>query len=133
MKTRIKDVAVGYEIPSVTKVAAMPEWTGETSRIHGASYAKSVGMRGALLGGSQLFAYMTQLLYGFFGEDWMRHGKVSVAFIGGGVVPGDKVTARGVVTGKEPDDSGVRLHLDIWMENQDGNRVVAGTASCRVS
>ena len=133
MKTKMKDVAMGYAIPPVTKVAAMPEWTGETSRIHEESYAKSMGMRGALLGGSQVFAYMSQMLYGFFGDDWLKHGKVSVAFIGGGVIPGDKVTARGVVTRKEPEDSGMRLYLDIWMEHQDGNKVVAGTASCRVS
>ena len=133
MNSEINDVSVGYETPPVNKIAATKDWTGETSQIHEATYAKEVGMRGALLGGSQLLSYLSQLLYGFFGENWSKHGKVSVAFIGGGVIPGDSVTARGVVTRKEPENSGLRLHLDIWMENQDGAKVVAGTASCVMS
>jgi len=132
MKHEFGDVGIGYEIPFVTKIAATREWTGETSQIHEANYAENVGMRGALLGGSQLITYMSQMLYGFFGENWLRYGRVSVTFIGGGVIPGDVVTARGRVTRKEDGNSGVRIHLDIWMDNQDGKKVVAGTASCLV-
>ena len=132
MKREFGEVVIGYEIPVVTKVAATREWTGETSQIHEADYAEKVGMRGALLGGSQLITYISQMLYGFFGENWLSHGRISVTFVGGGVIPGDVVTAKGRVVRKEDEKPGVRIYLDIWMENQDGRRVVVGTASCLI-
>jgi len=38
-----------------------------------------------------------------------------------------------VVTSKQAEDSGVRLFLDIRLENHTtGNKILVGTASCRV-
>ena len=134
MAEATKEIEIGYQLSSLTKVAAMPEWSGTSSRIHEDSYAKSMGMRGALLGGSMLYSYLIDMVYRFFGDAWFSHGEASVSFIGGGVIPGDKVIMKGIVADKKPEDSGARLFLDIWMENETtGNRVVVGKASCLVS
>jgi acyl dehydratase len=127
-------VKIGDEIPSLTKTATMREWTGESSRIHEDSYAKKIGMRGAILGGSILYSYLVEMLFGYFGDNWFNHGEASVSFIGGGVIAGDKVIMKGVIKDKKPEDSGTRLSLDIWMENETNRKkAVVGTASCLVS
>jgi hypothetical protein len=87
-------------------------------------------MRGALIGGSTLLSYVLEMLYNHFGQNWLYHGKIKVSFIGGGAVNGDVVTAHGRVTGVEPEAGGSRVKLDVWLENQMGNKIVVGEASC---
>jgi hypothetical protein len=38
--------------------------------------------------------------------------------------PGDTVTCFGVVTGTHVDNGEALVECDLWMENQDGDRVV---------
>ena len=126
-----KQVEIDDEIPGLTKTATLREWTGESSRIHEDTYAKQMGMRGAILGGSTLYSYLLEMLYSYFGDNWFNHGEASVSFIGGGVIHGDRVLMNGVIKDKKIEDSGTRLFLDIWMENEtSGNKVVVGKASC---
>jgi hypothetical protein len=134
MKEHKTQIKIGDEIPSLTKTATMRDWTGESSRIHEDSYAKKVGLRGAILGGSILYSYLVEMLYGYFGDMWFNHGEASVSFIGGGVIAGDRVIMKGVIKDKKPEDFGTRLFLDIWMDNEtNGKKAVVGTASCLVS
>ncbi|MBW2142756.1 MAG: hypothetical protein JRG97_17200, partial [Deltaproteobacteria bacterium] len=46
------------------------------------------------------------MLYKYFGDNWLYHGKIKVSFIGGGAINGDLVTAHGVVTGIEAEEAG---------------------------
>ncbi len=123
-------VRTGEEIPSLTKTAYYPIDPDARNVIHTDDYARDLGMRGALVGGSTLLSYVLGMLYNYFGQKWLYHGKISVSFIGGGVVNGDVVTSHGLVTAIEPEEGGTRLKLDVWMENQDGAKIVVGEASC---
>ena len=87
-------------------------------------------MRGALVGGSNLLSYVLEMLYNYFGEKWFYHGKIKVSFIGGGAINGDVLTTHGLVTSVNQEEVGTRLNLDIWMENQMGEKIVVGEASC---
>jgi hypothetical protein len=89
-----------------------------------------MGLRGALIGGSTLLSYILEMLFNYFGEKWLYHGRINVNFIGGGAVNGDVVTAHGLVKAIENEEVGTRLKLDVWMENQTGARIVVGEASC---
>ena len=127
MVTRAK---VGGEIPGLTKTAYMPIDPDGRNPIHTDDYAREHGMRGALIGGSTLLSYVLEMLYDYFGQNWLYRGKISVSFIGGGAVNGDVVTAHGAITSTEQEEAGTRIHLDVWMENQTGDKIVVGTASC---
>lgn len=120
----------GEEIPSLTKTAFMPIDPEARNVIHTDDYAKRFGLRGALVGGSILLSYVLEMLYNYFGQEWLYHGKINVSFIGGGAINGDVLTAHGLVTSTEPEEAGTRLNLDIWMENQTGDKIVVGEASC---
>jgi len=124
------EVTAGSEIPALTKTAYMPIDPDTRNVIHTDDYARNFGMRGALVGGSILLSYILEMLYNYFGEKWLYHGKIRVSFIGGGAINGDIVTAHGLVTAIEPDEAGTCIRLDVWLENQSQNRIVTGEASC---
>ena len=125
-----RSLKVGDEIPSLTKTAYMPINETQRNVIHTDDYAKKYGMRGALIGGSTLLSYVLEMLYGYFGANWLHTGKIRVSFIGGGAINGDVLSAHGLVKAVESEESGARLKLDVWMENQEKAKILVGEASC---
>ena len=121
---------IGDEIPALTRTAYMPIDPNTRNVIHTDDYARDFGMRGALIGGSTLLSYVVEMLYSYFGEKWLYHGKIRVSYIGGGAINGDVVTAHGVITALDPEEADTRVALDVWMENQRQDRIVVGEASC---
>ncbi len=77
-------------------------------------------------------AYLSEVLKRFFGESWIRGGKLSVTFIGL-VMPGDVVTPRAIVREKVTEEGMGRLDLEVWVENQRGEKVIVGVASAPMS
>ncbi|MBI4596371.1 MAG: MaoC family dehydratase [Candidatus Tectomicrobia bacterium] len=130
----VKTIIVGEEIPSLSKTAYIIENPKALNPIHSDDFARAHGMRGALVPGSTLLSYVLEMLYNHFKERWIYHGRIKAAFIGGGAVNGDLVTARGLVTAVEPEAAGTRIKLNVWMENradqQEGYKIIVGEASC---
>lgn len=56
-----------------------------------------------------------------------------MSFIGGGVVDGETVTVKGIIKDKQMENSRIRLVLDVWMENEEGQKVIVSSASGLVS
>jgi len=138
MALATKQTKVGAEVPPVSKditFEKMRLYSGwpEQKNIH-TDYeaAKRAKLPGPIAQGLMSAAYISEMLTKFFGEGWMKGGKLSVSFINI-VQPGDKVTAKGVVKERVTEDSKVRLVLDVWCENQNGVKVTVGTASGLVS
>jgi acyl dehydratase len=125
-----ENIQVGEEVPGLNKTAFMPIEEDARNPIHTEEYAKKFGMRGALVAGSTLLSYMLEMLYNTFGEKWLSHGKINISFIGGGALNGDQITVHGKVKSIEPQEGGDRITLDLWMENQNGAKIMVGEASC---
>ena len=132
MTISASQIEPGREIPKLIKIAKLnpPPGGYPWGSPHNEEYAKSIGFRGALVPGAKTLAYMLEMLVNFFGLAWMMGGKVAVKFIGGGVVDGEMVVCRGMVREKRTQNSTVVLVLDIWMENELGEKVIVGEASC---
>jgi acyl dehydratase len=126
----IMNLQTGEEIPGLTKTAFMPIEQDARNPIHTDDYAQKHGMRGALVPGSTLLSYMLEMLYNTFGEKWLTSGKIKVSFIGGGAVNGDQIATHGRVKSIDSQAGGNRIILDLWMENQNGVKVMVGEASC---
>ncbi len=67
---------------------------------------------------------MTQFLGGGFIEE----GKMSVIFIKP-VYAGDTLVLHGMVKEKNPENNATRVVVEVWCENQDGEKTMVGTAS----
>jgi len=90
------------------------------------------GLSAPALSGPMVAATISRMMTMFFGEGWIKGGKILLKFIRP-VTPEDFVTAKGIVKAKALEDSGMRLICDVWVENQRGEKVIVGTASGLVS
>lgn len=137
MTSTPKDVEVGYELPTVSKeitLEKMRAYSGWPHRnIHtDDEVARQAGLPRAVCQGTQHLTYLSEVLKRFFGENWIRGGKLSVTFIGL-VMPGDVVTPRAIVREKVAEGDSGRINLEVWVENQRGEKVVVGAASAPMS
>lgn len=116
---------VGSEISPVTKIAKN---TALGMGIHDDARARALGFKGALVPGVTSLAYVTEILMNLFGENWMTSGEISLSFTNP-LYESERITARAIVRDKKVEDRGLRLLLEVWTENDDGEKVAAGTAS----
>ncbi|HEY1447842.1 MAG TPA: hypothetical protein VGF33_04855 [Caulobacteraceae bacterium] len=87
--------------------------------IHDDATAAKLGFRGGTVAGSLHMDQFVPLLLQLYGEDWRRHGNVSLYFRQA-TVDGEPVRARA-----RAEDG----HARLWMENERGDLISEGTAS----
>ena len=130
-----KTVAVGTELPTVTK----PAITRDTLKAYGPAagdpnpmhvddeFAKNAGYPGVFAHGMLSMGYLGELLHraagGVANVRKFRARFAKLTWLG------DVVSCKGVVTGVR-DEGGRRLvDCDIWTETQTGERKVVGSAT----
>ena len=94
-------------------------------------FAKSCGLQTRSVSATQYMGYLTELMIDLFGETWLSHGRMELKFIAIVDVE-DSLLTKAVVTSRELESSGTRFVLDMWCENQHGNKVAVGTAIGRI-
>ncbi len=88
--------------------------------------AARAGFSAPIAAGEQTIAVAMQLIVDRFGERFFRGGSFDVALIKP-VFFGDTIIAHARAARAGND----HLELDVWVDNQDGVRVLAGTARVR--
>jgi HD-like signal output (HDOD) protein len=63
-----------------------------------------------------------------FGVAWLSHGTMDVRFVGLTNVE-DIVVPKAVVKSKEVHDNQTEYLMEVWVENQRGEKVLVGTAT----
>jgi hypothetical protein len=129
----------GYEARGATKTAtSYRTWlfSGGWPRMDGwpaknvhtdLEFARDSGLAARNASGAMMAGYLTELMVDTFGEGWLRNGAFSLKFIRA-VGIGDRVTAMARVASKRVVGSGTGFEAEVWCENQDGDKVVVGTA-----
>ena len=92
------------------------------------AWARAKGFRAPLAQGMMSTAYVSEMMTKFLGEGFVRGGTLSMAFLQP-VYAGDRLTIHGEVKEKRAEGSATRVIVEVWCENQDGERTAAGTAS----
>jgi acyl dehydratase len=90
--------------------------------------AKSAHLKGRIASGTMSLGYLSELMIDLFGIGWLSGGEMSYKFIRP-VFIGDTVIAKARVQSKQMVGSGVKFVLDIWCENQHGEKVTVGNAT----
>jgi acyl dehydratase len=91
--------------------------------------AREFGFPSLLAQGALVACYISRMCTGFFGERWLTHGELKVQFKRPVFTP-QRITAKGKLAERNKVDGGTRLTLEVWVENESGERVQTGTASC---
>ena len=135
------EINIGQNIPSVTKSITENsilgfESTGilERENIHNnpEMAAKRLGTTYTLASGRMSITFASECLRKFFGTETFNHtGTVNLKFLRP-VKTGDTITVTGAVSSTEEIESGIRVSVDLFCDNQDGNRTAIGIGTAIV-
>jgi acyl dehydratase len=135
-----RETEVGAELESVVKtftievmkdferIAGLARGMGAENFHSDQELARTAGLREPIASAHMSISYMHELMNKFFGHDWVKGGNLNVKFIRP-VVAGDRIVYKGVVKDKVPEGDKVRLMLEVWAENQRGQKTAVATAS----
>jgi len=126
-------IAVGQELPTLVKEISQRQidtYSGvRPNSIHtDEAWARKKGFRTTLAQGMMSTAYVSEMMTRLLGRGFIQGGTMSVAFIKP-VYAGDRLTVHGVVREMRPESGGTRVVVDVWCENQHGEKTAAGQAS----
>ena len=134
MATRVETgIAVGQALSPLVKDVSqrrIDAYSGVKPRsIHSdEAWARQKGFRACLAQGMMSTAYVSQMMVNLLGPSFSRGGTMSMAFIKP-VYAGDRLTVHGVVKETRPEGAGTRVVVEVWCQNQHGEKTAVGTAS----
>jgi acyl dehydratase len=128
---------VGQALPALVKDVSQRRidvYSGVRPRsIHSdEAFAREKGFRACLAQGMMSTAYVSQLMVRLLGPGFAKGGTLSMAFIKP-VYAGDRLTVRGVVKDRQSDNGATRVVVEVWVENQHGEKTAVGHATGLVS
>ncbi|TMD24520.1 MAG: dehydratase [Chloroflexi bacterium] len=127
------ELSIGSALPelrkdAITKVQLVKYAgaSGDYNLIHtDDETARRVGLDGVIAHGMLSMAFLGQYLCWLTGPESIR--RLGVRFVEM-VRPGDVLTCRGRVKTVEPEATGRRMTLELWVENQRAQQVTLGEA-----
>jgi len=133
-KVYFEDVKVGDEVPPLVKgpiqqiqLTRYAGASGDFNPIHqDDEFARAAGMGGVFAHGMLSMGFVGQLVTDWAGAGQVR--KLGVRFAGL-VRLKDTVTCRGRVVAKSSKDDVHLVDLEVWAENDKGDKVVTGKAT----
>lgn len=131
--TASADLPIGFTLPTITRTMTLDKariyegWPATKSRHCDYDAAHATGLPAPNINGAQVAHVLGELFIKFFGENYLG-ARLSFNLVRQTQLD-DSLTAGGVITGKEIEGDATRLLLDVWLENQNGNKVLVGKAS----
>lgn len=132
------DLKVGTLVKPLVKEtspeqAAVFSWAGKYFKnIHNnMEQAEKAGLDLPLVQGQQQVGYLIEMLTNFFKEKWFYSGWIRVKFIRP-VKVGETVTCKAVIKEFIEDNGKVKMKLDVWVENEEGEMTIIGWASSEI-
>ncbi|MFC1825713.1 MaoC/PaaZ C-terminal domain-containing protein [Thermodesulfobacteriota bacterium] len=131
---------IGYELPAVVKKLTVEKIYAYTTR-HGDWFkntihtnleiAKKAGFPNVVCQGNMLTNYISELLLRVYREHSIQDSQIKVTYIKS-AFPGEIVSAKGVVKEKKVLEILTHLSLDVWVENESGEKLVTGSAKIMI-
>jgi acyl dehydratase len=87
--------------------------------------ARKCGLAAPIASGAMFEGYLTDMMLELFGDDWLYYGKMEVIFLKP-VYAGSSVQLMAVVKSKINEGHKEKFNLEIWGENQQGERFFTG-------
>jgi acyl dehydratase len=134
MATRVEtETTVGQVLPSLAKDVSQRRidvYSGVKPRsIHSdEAWARQKGFRACLAQGMMSTAYVSQMMVSLLGPSFARGGTMSMAFIKP-VYAGDHLSVHGIIKDKQPENGATRVVVEVWVENQHGEKTAVGHAT----
>jgi acyl dehydratase len=134
---------IGWNLPPVSRQMSLRQFTERHPLLYGEGAwpdanihsdpeaARNEGLAEPVASAPTIFALVTRAMMTCFDKGWIEGGALSLKMIKP-VYPRNFVTAKGVLREKRPEDDAVRYCFDVWVEDEDGRKVVVGEASALI-
>ena len=94
--------------------------------------ARRLGTTYPIASGRMSITYASEALRRFFGPGAFNHtGTLNLKFLRP-VKDGDTISVKGKVSERLEEDAGTRVTVEVWCENQNGDKTAVGTGSAMV-
>jgi len=134
-RRKFEAIAIGEAIPPVEKTVTQEminrwaEVSTDYNPLHvDPEFAKRTKFGGTIAHGHIALSFFCEMMQRWLGRGWVSGGKLMDVRFVAPVRPGYKITARGIVVEKRTEAGNNIVKLDIFIENQDGQKCVVGIA-----
>lgn len=124
------DTPVGFELQPLKKKAAIQLmgsrlWGRFNPNHWDPVYAAATGLKAPIQTGEMSSAYLAEMCVNHFGANLFRNARIVCKYIAS-TFADEVITTHGVVTEKTPKGNGYRFRVDIWCDNEAGEKKTVG-------
>lgn len=125
-----RDTPVGHELVGVKKKAAIQLmgsrlWGRFNPNHWDPVYAAETGLAAPIQTGEMSTAYLSEMCVNHFGQNFFRNSRMECKYVSS-TLANEVITTHGVVREKTPSGDGYRFKVEIWAENEAGEKKTAG-------
>ena len=125
-----RDTPVGYELQPIKKKALIQMmgsrlWGRFNPNHWDPVYARETGLKAPIQTGEMSSAYLSEMCVNHFGAQMFRGARMSCKYVSS-VLANEVITTHGVVREKQPKGEGYRFVVDIWCDNEAGEKKTVG-------
>ena len=124
------DTPVGFELTGVKKKAAIQlmgsrVWGRFNPNHWDPVYARDTGLKAPIQTGEMSSAYIAEMCVNWFGANFFRGARIVCKYVAS-TFANEIITTGGIVREKTPKGNGFRFSVDVWAENDAGEKKTVG-------
>ena len=125
-----RDTPVGYELIGVKKKAAIQlmgsrVWGRFNPNHWDPVYAAETGLKAPIQTGEMSSAYLAEMCVNYFGRNFFTNARMVCRYVAA-TLANEVITTHGIVREKTPKGNGFRFKVEIWAENEAGEKKTVG-------
>ena len=125
-----RDTPVGFELIGVKKKAAIQLmgsrlWGRFNPNHWDPVYAAETGLKAPIQTGEMSSAYVAEMCVNYFGANFFCNARVVCKYVAS-TLANEVITTHGVVREKTAKGKGYRFKVDIWADNETGEKKTVG-------
>ncbi|NTZ43822.1 fatty acid synthase subunit beta [Altererythrobacter sp. SALINAS58] len=130
------DTPVGYELQSLKKKAAVQLmgsrlWGRFNPNHWDPVYAAKTGLKAPIQTGEMSSAYLAEMCVNHFGEHFFTGARFSCKYVAA-TLANEVISTHGIITAKQENADEVRFTVDLWAQNEAGEKKTVGTLDVAV-
>lgn len=131
-----RDTPIGFELIGVKKKAAIQlmgsrVWGRFNPNHWDPVYAGETGLKDPIQTGEMSSAYLAEMCVNYFGRNFFTGARMMCKYVAS-ISANEVVATRGVVREKTPKGEGYRFNVEIWVENEAGQKKTVGLVEADV-
>jgi acyl dehydratase len=125
-----RDTPIGYELQPIKKKAVIQLmgsrlWGRFNPNHWDPVYAAKTGLNAPIQTGEMSSAYITEMCVNHFGAAMFTGARIVCKYVAS-TLANEVITTHGIVREKEPKGAGFRFKVDVWCDNEAGEKKTVG-------